>query len=445
MKKCLSLLIGIVSFFGINTVKADTLVVNYENYDFDKKITFYNQYKDLFDTLQKKWQTDYSSTYPYYFIDFRTHGIMPNDPRSGKDFLLLGAFKTNNTMWQTDYLMSSSSEYIYIEMELDTRDINTGEGYVPLIFDYNNKFNVLYHNGLIYNNIPSSWTHVGYGNMKSDFEKIKFSSFSSSVHNFSFNEFEIKDGDIFPSHLTLYNKTYKPNGTDYIEINLNNYAYVALSLKDYTKEIKNSYSEYSNLYVKGKLCATPVYNYGQTEKKDIVSGSKNQACSQYYDNFTISRFYILPNDIKNHAIYYLKAYDTTKDNIVKVDPNYFNISYITEEDKDNPKVTINGKEYPTLAYDSLSDTATKSEDEGYVSGLSCAVGDMNCYIENNPSNLFDNLFDKPLEKLKQIWSAITQIFTLIGSFIMLLPAELQAFLYISLGIALVLGIIKIIL
>lgn len=445
MKKFLFLLLGIVSFFSINTVKANTLLVDYENYDFDTKITLYNQHKDLFDTLQKKWQTDYSSTYPYYFIDFRKYSYISNGSTIEKNILLLAAFKTNNTKWSTDYLISSSSDNIYVEMDLDTQEINTNSSLIPIIFDYNNKINVLYHNGLIYNNIPSSWHQSGIGDMESNFEFIEFSSFSSNLHDFSFNEFEIKDGDIFPSHLTLYNKTYKPNGTDYIEINLNNYAYVALSLKDYTKEIKNSYSEYTNLYVKGQLCATPVYNYGQTERKDIINGSKNQACSQYYDNFTLSRFYILPNDIKYHAIYYLKAYDTSKENIVKVDPNYFHISYITEEDKDNPKVTIDGKEYPTLAYDSLTDTATKSEDEGYVSGVSCAVGDMNCYIENNPSNLFDNLFDKPLEKLKQIWSAITQIFTLIGSFIMLLPAEMQAFLYISLGIALVLGIIKIIL
>lgn len=445
MKKCLSLLIGIVSFFGISTVKADTLIVNYENYDFDEKITFYNQYKDLFDILQKKWQTDYSATYPYYFIDFRKHGVMVNDSRSEKDFLLLAAFKTNNTKWSTDSLMSSSSDYIFIAMELDTREMNTGEDYVPLFFDYNNKFNVLYNNGLVYNNIPSSWHHNGYGDMKSDFEKIKFSSFSSTVHNFSFDEFEIKEGDIFPSHLTLYNKTYKPNGTDYIQINLNNYAYVALSLKDYTKEIKNSYSEYSNLYVKGQLCATPVYNYGQTEKKDIVSGSKNQACSQLYDDFTLSRFYILPNDIKNHAIYYLKAYDTTKENIVKVDPNYFNISYITEDDKDNPKVMIDGKDYPTLSYDSLTDTATKSEDEGYVSGVSCAVGDMNCYIENNPSNIFDELFDDPLKALKSVWSAIINVFSIIQMFILLLPPTLQSFLFLSFMIAIILGIIKIIL
>lgn len=443
MKKCLSLLIGIVSFFGISTVKADTFQSNSFYNEFEDNISAYNTYKENIDILIDYYNNHWKDKYPYYFINFNPNCAI--DAQTSKHVSCLGLYPLiDNSIkienFAGDYLFSTN-----IPINTNIGDnIKYRALYVPELnlYNYDNTYiNLAYpaaHNILLSN------TKLIFRSTEK-FDNVLIPSFSSDTLNVSYDELEIKDGNVFPTFLDLYNNTYNPISNDYIEINLNNYAYVALSLKDYSKEIKNSYSEYSNLYVKGQLCATPVYNYGQTEKKDIVSGSKNQACSQYYDNFTLSRFYILPNDIKNHAIYYLKAYDTTKENIVKVDPNYFHISYITEDDKDNPKVTINGKEYPTLAYDSLSDTATKSEDEGYVSGLSCAVGDMNCYIENNPSNLFDNLFDKPLEKLKQIWSAITQIFTLIGSFIMLLPAELQAFLYISLGIALVLGIIKIIL
>lgn len=443
MKKYLSLLIGIVSFFGISTVKADTFQANSFYNNFEENINAYSTYKENIDILIDYYNNHWKDKYPYYFINFNSNCFI--DPQTSKHVSCLGLYPLIDNSIKIE---NFSDNYMISANAPIRTDIGGGFHYSASYYSELNKYD--YDNTYVSLAYPAA-KNILLSNTKlifrstEKFDTVLIPSFSSDTLNVSYNELEIKDGNVFPTFLDLYNDTYNPIYNDYIEINLNNYAYVALSLKDYNKEIKNSYSEYSNLYVKGKLCATPVYNYGQTEKKDIINGSKNQACSQVYDDFTLSRFYILPNDIKNHAIYYLKAYDTTKENIVKVDPNYFNISYITEDDKDNPKVMIDGKDYPTLSYDSLTDTATKSEDEGYVSGVSCAVGDMNCYIENNPSNLFDNLFDKPLEKLKQIWSAITQIFTLIGSFIMLLPAEMQAFLYISLGIALVLGIIKIIL
>lgn len=256
----------------------------------------------------------------------------------------------------------------------------------------------------------------------------------------------LNNNDIVPTFQSILDldiiKDPNLSGNGYTEIDLNNYPYVALSLKDYSKT-----EEFNSMtYVKGQYCLTSVYNYGLTERKDILSGTQMQRCSLYYDNYTPIRTYILKSDLENHSIYYLKAYDTSKENKIKVDTSVFNIHYITEEEKNNPIITINGKKYTPIPYDELTDTATKSEDENYVSGGSCAVGDINCTASlTNGSIKWSDIFTSPLDFLKNIWTSITQVFTLIAYFIALLPITLQYFFYISFTLAIVLGIIKIIL
>lgn len=439
MKKFLVLCIGIVSVFGIHTVKADTYVATryYEN--FENAINVYNTYKDNIDVLIDYYNTNWKEDYPYYFIDYCHRCAILSGTSSSASFIILYPLIDNNVSIE----QVTSDYYIHPNIPNKEQWVRKRVLYIPEIDKYDYEYK--------YGNFSSNFLGPLVSNTKfvfkstEKFNAITIPSFSSDSLNVSYDEFEIKENNIIPTFLDLYNNIYKPVDDSYVEVNLNNYAYIALSLKDYTKEISNSYSEYSNIYVKGQLCATPVYNYGQTERKDILTGSKVQACSLYNLDYTLTRFYILPSDIKNHAIYYLKAYDTTKDNYVKIDTSYFDITYITEENKDNPQVSIDGKIYPTLSYDKLTDTSTKSEDEGYVSGVSCAVGDFNCYSEYNPSNAFKDIFDKPLEALKSVWSAIINVFELIKMFIMLLPQTLQSFLYLSFMIAIVLGIIKIIL
>ena len=228
---------------------------------------------------------------------------------------------------------------------------------------------------------------------------------------------------------------------NYSEINLNNYSYVALSLKDYTEREEF----YTNVEVQGQYCLTSVYNYGLTEKKDIINGYKSQRCSPYYDNYTPVRTYILESDLENHAIYYLKAYDTTKDNKVKVDTSIFNIHYITSEDEDNPILNINGRSYTSIPYGELSDSATISEEEGYVSGVVCAVGDFNCTHDVLGGHSITDIFNKPLEFFKNLIESFVSVFTLVASLIAVLPLPMQWFLYLSFTLAIALGIIKIIL
>lgn len=243
--------------------------------------------------------------------------------------------------------------------------------------------------------------------------------------------------DIIPTYKNLI---VEKKDLDYVEVNLNDYPYVALSLKDYSKK-----EEFTSIfYVQGQFCLTPVYNFGQTEKKDIIAGSQNQRCSLAYDTFSPVRTYILKSDLENNAIYYLKAYDTSIENKVKIDTSVFNIHYITEDDKDNPILNINGRDYAPKSYDDLSDTATKSEDENFGSGGVCMVGDLNC-TRQYTSFSWSDIFDGPLDFLKGIWDSIVAVFEVIIYFISILPSPLQSFLYFSFMLAVVLGLIKIIL
>lgn len=446
MKKCLILLIGIVSIFGISTVKADTFQASSFYNRFDEAVEILDTYSDNINQLISMWETNHTSEYPYYAITY--YGALDEDI-----YIYLVSLKSVNAVLSTrdiqmkDYGFDRDVGFNYYSYSYYSKT----NSYSDKINSVSMFYRIEYGYYLLKSNfIPVFYEGKGAYSQdgqvtRYDFDKISIPSYTSTKYNITFEPFEINLNGYLPTIETLRGGSYSPSDNNYVEINLNNYAYVALSLKDYTKEISNSYSEYSNVYVKGQLCATPIYNYGQTEKKDIITGSKTQACSQYYNDYELTRFYILPSDIKNHAIYYLKAYDTSKENLVKVDSKYFDISYITEEDKNNPQVSINGKVYPTLSYDQLTDTSTKSEDEGYISGVSCAVGDFNCYEEYNESNVFKDIFDKPLEALKSVWSAIINVFEIIKWFILLLPPTLQSFLYLSFMIAIILGIIKIVL
>lgn len=221
----------------------------------------------------------------------------------------------------------------------------------------------------------------------------------------------------------LYDKesTLEPDSDIYTVVDLNNYSYIALSLKDYEVEAFDS-----TFYVKGQLCPTVVYNYGLEER------TNTDRCNIPYDDFTPIRYRISDNDINNHFIYYFKAYDTSIENKVKVDSSIFNIHYITEEEKDNPILDINGHKYSSIPYDDLSSTANKNEEENFVPGE----------VERVP---IESFFDKPLELLKSVWGAIQAIFMIITEFILLLPPVMQGFLFTAFGISIVLGIIKILL
>lgn len=456
MRKGLIFLLGIVSFFGINTVNAAEIKLEY-----DTNINEINSFISLIGSdkvfqqineLIELYNSDYASNYPYYVISLGD-GLI-NQENFTIHLHALTSEGTSEFSVATDgfgYFIDRNSDYVEImrtydsETNLFNEEIFHLTGRPPILFlvtleekyyspyaYYYSNFD-LYYDGSFYADIYNNNQNLTINPN----DNLLIPSFEDS------NIYSVKsvDSKFLIEPYYLYDDNEYITAERFINIDLNQYSYIALSLKDYSE----TETFYTNMYVKGQLCLTPVYNYGMTEKTEYYPGYQIDRCSPYYEDFTLVRTYILEQDLKNNAIYYLKAYDITKDNIVKVDSSIFNITYITEEQKDKPYVSIGGKTYPTISYDNLSSSSTKSEEEGYISGVVCQVGDFNCYVEHNPSNIFDDIFSSPLKFLEDIWESVTSIFTLITEFITLLPPMMQSFLYLSFMVAVILGLLKIIL
>ncbi len=459
MKKFLIISLSIISsLFLVDTAKAETKEFEYRDYTmltyksgnglniYDLFASSYKEYTSFSETmidnkiseLRNIWNTEYKNEYPYYFISVAS---MPK--------VLLAQYSYAPVSIYFFYLKSIPSNYSALDpfISLAFSSESDEANVISSSFDENG----LSSSGFAY--LSSSYLFITEGNRLGTFYYYMPTFYYGSNFDLPFgldDTYVVKKGDetLFTLNKEDIVPTYKDKFIDrtdlnYTEVDLNSHPYVVLSLKDYNKTEEFSF----NTYVKGQYCLTPVYDYGLREKKDVLSGSKNQRCSPYYDNYTPVRTYVLESDLKNHAVYYLKAQDTTKENKVKIDTNIFNIHYVSEEEKDNPIITINGKKYSITPFDELTDTANKSEDEGYNSGSSCAVGDFNCTRNTLgvKETSWSDIFSSPLEFLKNIWTSITQVFVIITYFIALLPTTLQYFLYISFMLAIILGIIKIIL
>lgn len=212
----------------------------------------------------------------------------------------------------------------------------------------------------------------------------------------------------------------------YAEVNLNDYAYIALFLKDYSKAKAFS----TTTYVKGQSCITPLYNFSTSLKPD----KSENICSPVYSDYTASDIYVLKSDIENKAVYYVSKYDSSIENSIKIDTSVFDIFYVKEEDAANPTFNYKGNEYAGIGLDNVDYSANKNTENGLVPGES-----------KNVADTFADVIKKPLELFKNISSGLTSFFSLITSFLGFLPTELQGFLYFSFVVAIVLGIIKIIL
>ena len=458
MKKYLIMLVGIISFLGIAEVKAETYSISnyyidpFYNISKDNYISYLNEYSSVINTLYtnllEEYEEEYKEEYPYYYIYVK----FPFD--SDADiYVSLFAFDdivqiSYTNISQYDSIKDMRLTYSNLDTNVSIASIKAvyknGAYVTPFSQDINGVNNISTHLTILNNYI--SFANIFYTNfdfkyvLENDSDKIVINS-----NPFGNNDLIINNGDnvLQMQNLLDLNIISDPNlpSSNYTEINLNSYPYVALSLKNYNVEEEFS----TTMQVKGQYCLTPVYNYGLTERKDVISGTKVQACSPYYDDFTPVRTYILENDITNHAIYYLKSYDTTKENKIKVDSSIFNIHYITSEDEDNPILNINGHNYSAISYDSLTDSATISEEEGYVSGSNCRIGDINCTQDILGGYSITDIFNAPLQFFKNLIDSFINVFTLVTSLISVLPLPMQWFLYLSFMLAIVLGIIKIIL
>lgn len=448
MKKYLIIGLSIISsLFFVSNVKAETKEFEYGIFDSENYVigtgiysyqTYFDNFKEYdnfsFDLIENKikdlikiWEDKYKNEFPNYFISIRSYPKV--------------SFPTYSNM-STQYLriMLIYSKYIPINVNQFGDCFKQASSDIGMIFvdsgsdfefssvsyDYSfSDLNIFDDYNLSNSGVKSVYLSTLYYDSNFD---LPF-GLEDTIYNVK------KENDIL---FTLSNKTdvvptYKDKFVDktdlnYVEVDLNSYPYIILSLKDYSKT-----EEFSTInYVKGQYCLTSVYNYGSTEKKDIIEGSKNKRCSLYYDNYTPIRTYILNSDLKNNAIYYLKAYDTTKENKVKIDTSVFNIHYVSEEEKNNPIITINGKKYTPKSYDELTDTATKSEDENYADGASEEFS-------------ITDIFSAPLEFFKKIINAISEFNGLIKELFSFLPDEFLAFLLAVFALLVVVAIVKILL
>lgn len=424
MKKYLIIGLSIISsLFLVSNVNADD-VTSRDYYLFENDSTFFNNFDyspEFIDTFSKqliaKWEKDYKEDWPYYYIsitrvynndsvDFSIRlGMLKAIPIVSSDNV--GIFKYGT--WVSDSMSYPGLFMYFKDSSLVSEEYTNGINNVPYL---------TWFNGTDYNYYLFSY-------YDSNFDMLSRFGYTLVVKDIDGTElFSFNKGDIIP---TYKDKFVDKTDLNYVEVDLNSYPYIILSLKDYSKT-----EEFSVInYVKGEYCLSAAYDYGLKTKEDYDS-VVSDVCSPYYDVYTPVRTYVLKSDLTNHAIYYLKAHDTTKENKVKIDTSVFNIHYISEEEKDNPIITINGKKYSPKSYDDLPSDSIKNTDEENWPGKS-------------EKFTFSDIFTAPLEFLKTIWNSITQFFQVINQFISLLPETLQAFLYMSFMLAIILGLIKIIL
>lgn len=444
--KYLKYLLLMIPFMFISSVKAESIELNNSNsYTSNMSVQelFTNKdYKEYLEELERllfeKYESDYSENFPYYVITFSFN-------KYSNHFIIYLNMVMSNQKFTFNYKKGNSYGYNLAEDGTELSGLKIDGVWQQMGVSYDSS-STTYNSPVLNDSVspPAYYAFNIYANttgkndlifnscflLSSNFDLMFYTDYDSVIINNyldSGNTHILKNGDILP---TFYKGKDFTNKGNLVEVDLNSYPYIALSLKDYSKTEAFDV----NNYVKGQYCITPVYDYGLKERREFLSQTQVERCSPYYNDFTLIRTTILKSDLDNHAIYYLKSYDTSKENKVKIDSSVFNIHYITEEEKDNPILNINGTKYSTLPFDKLTDTANKSESEGYVSGAS---GE----IKVNWSDIFTS----PLDFIKGIWSSVTQVFILIGYFISLLPVHLQYFLYISFMLAIILGLLKIIL
>ena len=422
MKKILIIPLTILSLVFIPNVKADTTIntlnseyISMLNSDIhcfgDREInsssgtcSLQEVYQDYLDYYNE----NFSSNYDYYMILF---DYMPNY----QGYLHLVVFNQDNIDSMVSTVTSVSIWFNNVPSYAFST-LYSSQNIGPIIFDFN--YDISYTDYSLYDT------------------NYNFTSDSSyEIAGLYQDNIVIDINDSFPKLKDLleyssYSDYVSNNNSSIKTVNLDNYHYVLLTLKDYSQTKAFS----SNLQVKGMIGITPIYNYGQTEKSQITD-----RCNISYSDFTDYRLYVLENDLKNNAVYAVKECESGSS--FKYDSSIFNITYVTDDNINDPIVTINGQEYHTIPFNQLSNTANKNEENNYVSGSSCQVGDFNCQASNSTSSISD-VISSVTDTLQSVWNTLTTFMSLVIRFFNVLPVEIRAIAISTFSIMCVLGIIK---
>lgn len=249
--------------------------------------------------------------------------------------------------------------------------------------------------------------------------------------NFYSDRIGLKQNDVFPTYKNLIKykswSDYVSNNSDtsnLTEVNLDNYEYVILNLKDYNQDKAFT----TNLKVKGSVGITPIYNFGQTAKDDIMGSKVQDRCNVKYDDYTDYRLSILKQDLQNNSLYVVKGCE--EGSSFKFDNTIFDITYVDENNKSDPVVSIGGKDYHVIPFDKLPSSANKNEEENYVPGES---------EKFTLGSITKNL----TSTLGSIWSTFTSFFGFVTKMFSVLPNEFQAIAILTFSTGCILGLIKI--
>lgn len=387
----------------------------FENYN--SKLAFFNLefnnsiFLNLYNDIMNYYEENFKDTYKYYTIDYNYY----SDSYGLRMFLYSSA---PSLRVESNYfkILPRESVEIYNSYQLSTstyilaNSTNSSSG--SDIDHY-----VSYGNG---SEVYSFDDYI----LTANFD-LKFYSANNDIDTFVLKDFRdygtltLKVGDVFPQFYDYDNVFGKLNSSTITEVNLDDYEYVILNLKDYTK--KDSFS--TNFKVKGMVGITPVYEFGTAEKTEITD-----RCNLSYSDYTDYRFYVLKSDLQNNSVYYVKSCESGSS--FKFDNSVFDITYVTSDNKNNPVITVNGQEYNIIPFDKLSNSANKNEEENYVPGEA----------GSSLTDVIDNITDY----ISSFWKSLTSFMSLVTKFFNTLPIEIRAVCITTFTVACVLGLLKII-
>ena len=438
MKKIL--LILLLTIFFIPNVDADTTTIELMQTEFIpySSVSTYEGCVECGLYLQDKY---IYNDWDKFYSNYKNRQIFNNLYESGH---------VNDSLTSVLILSNSSSELDLFAIII-TYKVGNGSA---LVNQHN--YSVMYANGVFYplehaaqSNMPyykinnylfypfNAMPHhssanpfvVGVGNSSSAWFYLPTTSFMNDKKYY--NQAENTFFKIYNSSSELINtisygselpSLYSPGSFDpnalYTEVNLDNYEYVILSLKDYTQ--KDAFD--TNLQVKGMIGVTPVYEYGTAQKDSVTD-----RCNVSYSDYTDYRFYVLKNDLLNNAVYYVKACE--EGSTFKFDNTIFNATYITTETVNDPVITVGGVQYNVIPFDKLSNTANKNEEENFVPGES-------------GSSLTD-IIDNTTNYISSFWNSLSTFMSLVTKFFNTLPIEIRAICITTFATACTLGLLKI--
>ena len=427
MKKYLLTLLTLFAILAPN-VKAETINLNYnydlfylkfENYDVFKDFLNLKHnreiYKNLYNDLLEYYNSNYKQTYPYFICQL--------------DYSL---DSENGAIYTLTFDMFSTPIHVEIYTGVNDGQLKASDSENAFLFSTYKEKDTTYISPQ-FSNTGNSPVHYGfqgvYGSTGSFYENFMISSNFDLVFQLkdnstvTINNFRDKgtitfeNNDTFPFLYSSENIFDNLATSNLTTVNLDNYEYVILNLKDYNQDKAFN----TNLKVKGMIGITPIYNFGQTEK-DVIT----DRCNLSYKDYTDYRFSILKQDLQNNAIYIVKSCESGSS--FKFDNTIFDVSYVTADNVDDPVVTIGGKDYHTIPFKNLTNSANKNEENNFVPGesgfsLTDVVSNISKYVSS-------------------FWDSIVNFMGLVTKFFNTLPIEIKGVAITTFSMACMIALIK---